>query len=737
MDPEHTSDSSCGDELVASPETLSPSSDQSEHTENNLSSQYDHEQVAAAIIVAAAARSITSKTPTKQQPIASPSKIISPSRPKPADQTPQSQRSGLSPRNSGVPKTLNATLPRRRFLINPDEQSKERTQAEANSEEQVLRQTIRSSAEANSSVQRLASSVHSPTKQNGHSQPTSGFSSPAPSTPIRPRPLPRPSQPASSSKTASASKPLPACFPMSPPQRTQTFSPPLPSHHSSPAAESTDIDLPDLEELMAATQPNPKSPSKKKKWSRHDSDSDGGENPLLSPDVPIKRRLSESPRIPSQQPAKKKQRQSPPPLENEVSHYIVVSSSDEKMLEGNNSATNVRSTSTGVTNLLTPTAHHHHPRRPRPSKTPALADLTFKLTTASGSTRAPPSSGPSSRRVIDSLSQRRRTHSYQKHETYWHLDGNVLIQLDGTRFKLHRSVLARQSTYFENQFVEHEAGDELVPNGPDEKIPLYDLTGMGISAGDLEEVLRALEDTFACFQDTEELPFPRLFSLLRASTLLGFTMIEKYASKAMCARWPADLEDVSIEKIEFPTESLELARQCALFSVIKRTLYELVRLSNFGQVKLMPGDISSASKVQLGQDDKDLLISAREHISQAWRKALDVERFPICGGGQQALAAGTVVQECGNVGNGNFDASANDEQACVGTSLARTIMAHHTIVKRCRISDYDYDPVCGLRALANAPWKEEGFCQACVTVRQEFWWAERERIWTELDTWFG
>ncbi|KAF8226962.1 hypothetical protein L208DRAFT_337193 [Tricholoma matsutake] len=42
--------------------------------------------------------------------------------------------------------------------------------------------------------------------------------------------------------------------------------------------------------------------------------------------------------------------------------------------------------------------------------------------------------------------------AYTKHPRFWALDGNILIQIGSTRFKLHRSRLTSQSPWFEKLF---------------------------------------------------------------------------------------------------------------------------------------------------------------------------------------------------------------------------------------------------------------------------------------------
>lgn len=80
--------------------------------------------------------------------------------------------------------------------------------------------------------------------------------------------------------------------------------------------------------------------------------------------------------------------------------------------------------------------------------------------------------------------------SYQKHLVYWHLDGNIRVKIGRTCFQLHRSILARQSKWFENQFNPREP--ETISHNTEEP---YDLTDLDITADDFEELLRALDDT--------------------------------------------------------------------------------------------------------------------------------------------------------------------------------------------------------------------------------------------------
>ncbi|KAG5723239.1 hypothetical protein E4T56_gene348 [Termitomyces sp. T112] len=480
--------------------------------------------------------------------------------------------------------------------------------------------------------------------------------------------------------------PLPQQFPLSPPCLSQTLSPSALEHNSSDKSNDSEIDdLPDIEQLIALTQPNPPANPSRRKIKRPVSSGPHINSRPTSPMVPVKRQMSDSPRISSPPPPKKRRMNEK--MEMPMQHLeILDSSSDGQLLK--------------ITQAPDPKPSQSQ----RPTPTPKRKILS----------RTTP--GQSNHQAsLRQCCPPKRVKTYQKHPVYWYLDGNVRIQIANTCFQLHRSILARQSKWFEKIFNPREP--DVILHNVEEP---YDLTDLDITAEDFEEVLRALDDTNACFQG--ELPFSKLSSLLRVSTTLEFTTIEKYASNAFSALWSADLANVGIDKIECPTESLALARQCALFPVIKRTLYELVRLSNFGQTKVMPGDVSAISMVRLGPYDKDLLLAAREHLGVAWREALDVDRFPTCVA-QQGTADGT-------------GGPAENTPACAATNHALSLVAYHEIIKEYGIVDFEYDPVSGLQVLAAAPWKEKGFCQACVEQRQTYWLKERERIWQKLDDWF-
>ncbi|KAJ7633985.1 hypothetical protein B0H17DRAFT_961594, partial [Mycena rosella] len=78
------------------------------------------------------------------------------------------------------------------------------------------------------------------------------------------------------------------------------------------------------------------------------------------------------------------------------------------------------------------------------------------------------------------------------------------------------------------------------------------------------------------------------------------------------------------------------------------------------------------------------------------------------------------------------------EPACTTVDALQSGKAHHKLVRESGVADgYLYDPLCGIQALIEADLAAEGYCVACVALRREIWANRREKVWDNLDIWFG
>ncbi|KAI0684312.1 hypothetical protein C8Q76DRAFT_636454, partial [Earliella scabrosa] len=178
----------------------------------------------------------------------------------------------------------------------------------------------------------------------------------------------------------------------------------------------------------------------------------------------------------------------------------------------------------------------------------------------------------------------------RRNENFWHLDGSVVVQVQNTLFRLHRSRLAQQSEYFSAQFSaassfclsnsrRTSAGTRTDEEDVVDRCPVY--VAKGVSVLDFERLLTALDAGIA-YAITPP-PFPVLASLLRAAHALQFRTVLSFATHLLRERWPQDLARLTSDSREQAVETILLAQQCEVPEVLKSAYYELLRTPTFGQ----------------------------------------------------------------------------------------------------------------------------------------------------------
>ena len=215
--------------------------------------------------------------------------------------------------------------------------------------------------------------------------------------------------------------------------------------------------------------------------------------------------------------------------------------------------------------------------------------------------------------------------------------------------------------------------------------------------------------------------------------------------------WSPRLADLSTVPIPHATESLALARLCGLPRVMKRAMYELVRSPGYGQNDLddsaddvddedggvgmgMMGQRSGGgNRVELQSADKDALTRAREHLTSLWIATAKsvAKNFMHCPNAVSIDADPDAAAAAAAPENQNL------AQPCTTTTPGLPL-AHMRLVHESGLMDnFTFDAVCGLQALMDAPWAEEGFCAGCVELRRKSWQRTRVKTWENLGIWFG
>jgi hypothetical protein len=82
---------------------------------------------------------------------------------------------------------------------------------------------------------------------------------------------------------------------------------------------------------------------------------------------------------------------------------------------------------------------------------------------------------------------------YVQHDAYWLADGNALVQIEGVRFKLDRSTLVKQSTWFRTM-IENPPNDDCIYVDEKTRETVYCLDRLKVNANDFVALLNALDD---------------------------------------------------------------------------------------------------------------------------------------------------------------------------------------------------------------------------------------------------
>ncbi|KAL4246126.1 hypothetical protein ABKN59_008981 [Abortiporus biennis] len=308
-----------------------------------------------------------------------------------------------------------------------------------------------------------------------------------------------------------------------------------------------------------------------------------------------------------------------------------------------------------------------------------------------------------------SICLRKNTRS-RKH---WMKDGSVIIQVQNRLFRLYRSRLEQQSTFFEEFF--HDIGEETDPQEEIDGCPVYKINY--VNAVDFENLLTAVESGLAYAHEPPS--FQVLASILRASSALSFNVPKAFVTKTLVDMWPSDISSVTDTRIPHAAETVVLARKFEMEQVLKRSMYELLRTDGFGQVKTNEDHTSQDGEddrnISLGTADLLVLISAREKLQREFISIADAPLTMPCRSRQEESRA-----QCS-------DARAKQAQTW-----------KEEVKKRLIVENGLLDPLCALEKLSSEiDWAKFNFCDVCVAARTTFWERKRKVLWHKLDEWLG
>ncbi|KAI0767856.1 hypothetical protein C8Q74DRAFT_984974 [Fomes fomentarius] len=362
----------------------------------------------------------------------------------------------------------------------------------------------------------------------------------------------------------------------------------------------------------------------------------------------------------------------------------------------------------------------------------------------------PPSTFKPNGRIKDKGKQNAITR--KRSENFWHLDGSVVVQVQNTLFRLHRSRLTSQSDYFSALFRADRASLSTSSDSAEEpdvvdSCPLY--VAKGVSVLDFERLLTALDAGIA-YASTPP-PFPVLASLLRAAHTLKFTSILSFATHLLRTMWPQDLAQLTAEprSESHAVETILLAQQCDVPEVLKSAYFELLRTPNFGQdvevyvVHADPSPSQSQTQLEIASEDDEThappprlaasdlvrLVRAKEAMQAEWLALMRVAPLPsafpcplshLASDNSVSLAKQKIAQD------------RQKARRADGTQWPARLL-------EASVFEAGFaDVFRGLEMLVrDVDWAGAGYCAACVGERRDAWGEMRVKLWKRLDVLLG
>jgi len=336
---------------------------------------------------------------------------------------------------------------------------------------------------------------------------------------------------------------------------------------------------------------------------------------------------------------------------------------------------------------------------PRPSKRVRFLSPPSGPDTSTLPTHTPP------------LSNRSR-----RHPQFWVPDGNVVLDIQGTLFRLHKSRLAQHSTYFSDLFrvendahfgqVKPEVGaaakreeiSEIVIQG----CPVFRLEN--ISPVDFGDLLTALDNAIQFLYTPPS--FSILSGILKASKSLGFTTLNGFATRALEGLFPTSLDEFCSTLTQVPiancVEGFNLAKEYGLSGILKRSSYELLRSHTFTQDTPTPDDREVISRPDLLS-----LVKIRSLLQEQWVALIHSPRF---------------LTTCPLA------------DPCVSLTDSREFWRVNVLESQIMLLGL-HDPIHAICQIVSLDWDGGGYCSSCVEVTRGRWNTNKSEIWKKIGGW--
>ncbi|VDB84700.1 unnamed protein product [Peniophora sp. CBMAI 1063] len=301
----------------------------------------------------------------------------------------------------------------------------------------------------------------------------------------------------------------------------------------------------------------------------------------------------------------------------------------------------------------------------------------------------------------------------KRHPKYFYEDGSVVVQVEQTLFRLHKTLLSVQSTFFRELFADaqHHATEFAIDNGA--SLPLYVLSVDGLHVADFERLLEIMENPLLISRAAESPSLDFVSSVVLATHLLKFDIIHAWAAEELHGYWPSNLDRIGDEPddwllcVEYASAALQLSRDAGVPEIYKGAFYELLRRESFGQ----------DAAPMINNADYNLLTRARQLCTTVWMGIIS-KPFPrsrVCKDNEKA---------------------SGEKSTCVARRNDLLYYKWGTIVDNTKARDLWMDPIAGFETLRGIELPHEernGLCASCLNSWKVTWKEKKVEFWGQLD----
>ncbi|KZT21985.1 hypothetical protein NEOLEDRAFT_1072502 [Neolentinus lepideus HHB14362 ss-1] len=302
---------------------------------------------------------------------------------------------------------------------------------------------------------------------------------------------------------------------------------------------------------------------------------------------------------------------------------------------------------------------------------------------------------------VSHIQSNRKPETMKRHETFWLEDGSLVIRIEDSAFKVHRTLLARHSPAIASGAW---SGQENIDGCAVISVP----NSTNATADDFRVLLEHVYHDAPLAADA---PFSRTAAILRVTSKkqLDFPAIYELSRKRFAEMYPSGPQPfVHPDNVE---EALELAVEHDIESVQRGLFYSIVTTTELHDDE----DPAAASEAPpntetVPLDSRPLSPANKERAKKLMNTIMD-HFTPIL-----------------------FTVETAEHMACTDVFADKWMPL---VIAPALASGGVGKPLETLQSIIEVDWEKEGLCAECAALKREEWKEQQEDIWEKIGIWLA